>query len=104
MLSDAQVVDHLVSLLADQGSSLAKVEAITAVLGRSGSERAVAPLLRILSDEAQVAEKRALVAEGLGSLAAAAPLWWTATIGAGINYRAVTPTLSDNRNGILDHL
>ena len=83
---------------------LVRLTVAFAVVALAGVGRSDVRAQELPEFPSRAAEKRALVAEGLGSLAAAAPLWWTATIGAGINYRAVTPTLSDHRNGILDHL
>ena len=104
LLGDKQLVPDLVEML-KTSTGLASQAAISSALGYIGDSRSVEPLIKDLMQNQEVtALARAFGAVALGIIADKEPFPWNSKIGVNSNYRANTPSLTDQKGGILDIL
>jgi HEAT repeat protein len=102
VLEDPLLVARLLGLL-DSGTSQSTKQAAAIALGAVGDRRVVDPLLTLLHDDSSNASTRGAVIVALGRVGDRDRLPWQAAVSAGLNYRAMTVTLSDeNHSGLLD--
>jgi HEAT repeat protein len=102
LLEDPKLVPDLLSLV-QQSTSQSTFGAACAALGLVGDRRAVEPLLARLRDDRTSAHDRASAIAALGRIADRDRLPWQHAISTGLNYRAMTVTLSDEaQSGLLD--
>jgi HEAT repeat protein len=103
LLGDKQLVPDLVEMLGT-AQGLSSQAAISSALGFIGDSRSVEPLVAMMKDDQKTALARAFAAVALGIIADKEPLPWNSKIGVNSNYRANTPSLTDQKGGILDIL
>jgi HEAT repeat protein len=100
-LGDESLVPELLDMLTSS-KSIASQAAISLALGASGDARSVDPLISLLQNKEFTELGRSFAAVALGMIADKDDLPWNAKFAANVNYRASTPTLSDQSCGILD--
>lgn len=103
LLGDKQLVNDLVDML-KSSTGLASQAAISSALGFIGDSRSVEPLIDMMKNQEVSALARAFAAVALGIIADKEPFPWNSKIGVNSNYRANTPSLTDQKGGILDIL
>ncbi len=104
LLEDPLLVTRLVDLLG-RGTSQATLDAACFALGTVGDRRAVDPLLALVHDEKLSDHTRATAISALGRVCDRDRLPWQYAVSAGLNYRAMTVTLSGaDHGGLLDLL
>lgn len=102
MLEDPKLMPSLLELLGKSTSQSTLIAAASA-LGTVGDRRVVDPLLALLSDKKSSSGTRAAVIAALGRVCDRDRLPWQHVVSEGLNYRAMTVTLSDDsRSGLLD--
>ncbi|HTF87911.1 MAG TPA: HEAT repeat domain-containing protein [Planctomycetota bacterium] len=103
LLGDKELVPELVTML-ENATALATQAAVSSALGSIGDSRSVDPLIRVMQDQKITSLARAFSAVALGIIADKEDLPWNAKIAVNSNYRANTPSLTDQKGGILDIL
>jgi HEAT repeat protein len=103
LLGDKQLVPDLVEML-KTSTGLSSQAAISSALGYIGDSRSVEPLVALMNNQEVSALARAFGAVALGIIADKEPFPWNSKIGVNSNYRANTPSLTDQKGGILDIL
>ena len=103
LLGDKQLVPELIDMLAN-AEGLSAQAAISSALGFIGDSRSLDPLIAMLEDSQKTDLARGFAAVALGIVADKEELPWNSKISVGINYRANTTTLTDQKGGILDIL
>lgn len=104
LLEDPLLVTRLVDLLG-RGTSQSTLDAACFALGSVGDRRAVEPLLALVRDAKLSDHTRATAISALGRVCDRDRLPWQHAVSAGLNYRAMTVTLSDaDHGGLLDLL
>jgi len=103
LLGDKQLVPDLVKML-KESTGLSSQAAISSALGFIGDSRSVEPLIEMMQNQEVSALARAFAAVALGIIADKEPFPWNSKIGVNSNYRANTPSLTDQKGGILDIL
>ncbi|HUR28805.1 MAG TPA: HEAT repeat domain-containing protein [Planctomycetota bacterium] len=103
LLGDKQLVPDLVAML-KTANGLSAQTAISSALGYIGDSRSVDSLIELMQDQEVSALARAFGAVALGIIADKEPFPWNSKIGVNSNYRANTPSLTDQKGGILDIL
>ena len=103
LLGDKQLVPDLVDMLGN-ATSLSSQAAISSALGFIGDSRSVEPLVKQMGNHEITDLARAFCAVALGIIADKEPFPWNSKIGVNSNYRANTPSLTDQKGGILDIL
>ena len=103
LLGDKQLVPDLVGML-KTATGLSSQAAISSALGFIGDSRSVEPLIELMKNQEVTALARAFGAVALGIIADKEPFPWNSKIGVNSNYRANTPSLTDQKGGILDIL
>ncbi len=103
LLGDKQLVPDLVDML-KTSTGLSSQAAISSALGFIGDSRSVEPLIDMMKNQEVSALARAFAAVALGIIADKEPFPWNSKIGVNSNYRANTPSLTDQKGGILDIL
>ncbi len=103
LLGDKQLVPDLVDML-KTATGLSSQAAISSALGFIGDSRSVEPLIAMMKNQEVTALARAFAAVALGIIADKEPFPWNSKIGVNSNYRANTPSLTDQKGGILDIL
>lgn len=102
LLEDPKLVPDLLALLA-RGTSQSTLSAALAALGMVGDRRALEPVAGVLGDAQNSAFTRAAAIAAVGRICDRDALPWQHDVMAGLNYRAMTLTLSDdNHGGLLD--
>jgi hypothetical protein len=104
LLEDPLLVSRLVALLG-RGTSQSTLDAACFALATVGDRRAVEPLLALVRDTQVTAHTRAAAIGALGRVCDRDRLPWQHAVSVGLNYRAMTVTLSDGQHGgLLDLL
>jgi len=103
LLGDKQLVPDLVEML-KTSTGLSSQAAISSALGFIGDSRSVDPLIEMLKNQEVTALARAFGAVALGIIADKEAFPWNSKISVNSNYRANTPSLTDQKGGILDIL
>ena len=103
LLGDKQLVPDLIEMLAN-AQGLSAQAAISSALGFIGDSRSLDPLITMLEDSQKTDLARGFAAVALGIVADKEELPWNSKVAVGINYRANTTTLTDQKGGILDIL
>lgn len=104
LLEDPLLVSRLVGLLG-RGTSQSTLDAACFALASVGDRRAVEPLLTLVHDTQATAHTRAAAIGALGRVCDRDRLPWQHAVSVGLNYRAMTVTLSDGQHGgLLDLL
>lgn len=102
LLEDPKLVPDLLALLY-RGTSQSTMSAALAALAAVGDRRALPPVLAVLEDRANSPFTRAASIAALGRICDRDRLPWQHGLSAGLNYRAMTLTLSDEyHGGVLD--
>ncbi|MEW6742187.1 MAG: hypothetical protein AB1486_05470 [Planctomycetota bacterium] len=94
LLNDLPSIPIMIEML-EKSRTLSDSAALVQAIGLLGDERAVKPLLAILVDPSRPGVLRGFAAVGLGLLAEKTPTPWNVPLLAGLNYRAVTPAVSE---------
>lgn len=103
LLGDKQIVPDLCVMLKD-ANGLSSQAAISSALGFIGDSRSVKDLIEMMDNQEVSALARAFAAVALGIIADKEEFPWNSKIGVNSNYRANTPSLTDQKGGILDIL
>lgn len=98
LLEDSTLVPSLLALLGASASQ-STFAAASQALGAVGDRRAVDPLLAVVRDGARDEFTRAAAIGALGRLCDRDRLPWQAEVSRGLNYLAMTVTLSDEHHG-----
>ena len=102
LLEDPLLVPNLIALLGE-GTSQSTIGAAASALGAVGDRRAVEPLLALLHDAKNTPATHAAAIAALGRICDRDRLPWQHAVSIGLNYRAMTATLSaEDRGGLLD--
>lgn len=102
LLEDPSIVTRLLALL-EEGSSQSTKQAAATALGAAGDRRALPALLDLLQDRTSIASTRGAAVAAIGRVCDRDPLPWQHGVSEGLNYRAMTVTLSDEgHSGLLD--
>jgi HEAT repeat protein len=94
MLGDREAIESLLASLRDGGSVYVQGSAAVA-LGRIGGEESVRPLVTLLRDESRPGIARAMAAVALGLVLDRAEGRRLASIGADLDWYALTPTVRE---------
>jgi len=100
-LKDPEVVPRLLEVYASCDCLLTH-SAVARALGRVGDDRAVAPLIAMVSDRSKPSLERAYAALALGALGDRDARQWTWRLSTDLNYHASPETLFASGAGILD--
>lgn len=103
LLGDKQIVPDLCTMLTE-ANGLSSQAAISSALGFIGDSRSVDDLIKMMNNQEVSALARAFAAVALGIIADKEEFPWNSKIGVNSNYRANTPSLTDQKGGILDIL
>jgi hypothetical protein len=102
VMEDPTLLERLLGLL-DENTSQYTKQAAAIALGAVGDRRVIEPLLGLLHDESSLALTRSSVIVALGRVCDRDKLPWQVALSEGLNYRAMTVTLSDEtHSGLLD--
>lgn len=103
LLGDRNAVSLLVEML-DKSEALSSQAALSTALGFIGDTRSIDPLIELAQRDSATDMARAFAVVALGLICDKEPLPWNAKIGVDSNYRANTPSLTNQKSGILDIL
>lgn len=103
LLGDRKAVDLLVEML-DKSDALSSQAALSSALGFIGDSRSIDPLIDLAQRDSATDMARAFALVALGLICDKEPLPWNAKIAVDSNYRANTPSLTNQKSGILDIL
>ncbi len=102
LMEDPTLVERLLALL-EQGTSQSTRQAAAAALGMAGDRRALDALVELLKDRTSIASTRGAALAALGRVCDRDRLPWQQAVSEGLNYRAMTLTLSgEGHSGLLD--
>jgi len=103
LLGDKSVGQDLVEML-KTAQGLSSQAAIASALGTIGDTHSIDPLVEFLGDQRYTGAARGFAAVALGIVCDKEDLPWNTKLSVSANYRANTPTLTGQGQGILDIL